>query len=473
MKSKKKIIVIAVAIVVVLVVVIGAIAGASNGSAGYPVTTANVVREDISSEIEVSGLVVSEETKTYFSPVTGMVSSMNAVAGEEVKKGDVLLTYDLEDMQRTSEENALRAQAEKYGIDATVATLQKEQSDYSKAVKGYDDAMAFVVHWSACLESASRDYNEAMSIASAYDALKAQVDGYKIQQAENEVPNEALAQMITEGEAQLAELEQKKAQYDYATLESTVQTCSKELNEYKALAEQYKAQKIENPALASQSKQQAVLKEINEMEKENADKELTKAAEGICADFSGIISDVSVVEGQTLAEGTQLFTLQSVDKLKVSVAVTKYDLQQIAVGQKAQITINGSTYDGTVTKLSKIAGTNSNGAATVDVDVHIDNPDDQIFIGIEGKVKIQCGTVKDACVLPFSCVNYDTKGAFCYVVEDGIVTRKDVVTGMSSDEKIEIVSGVTDEDVVISEVTSDIVEGMEVMVLEDSNNATE
>ena len=92
MKSKKKIIMIAVAIVVVLVVVIGIIAGASNGSVGYPVTTAKVVREDISSEIEVSGLVASEETKTYFAPVTGMVSSMNAVAGEEVKKGDVLLT---------------------------------------------------------------------------------------------------------------------------------------------------------------------------------------------------------------------------------------------------------------------------------------------------------------------------------------------------------------------------------------------
>ena len=94
---------------------------------------------------------------------------MKAVKGGTVKKGDVLLTYDLEDMQRASEENALRAQAEKYGIDATVANIQKEQSDYSKAVKGYDDAMAFVVHWSACLESATRDYNEAMYIVNKYN----------------------------------------------------------------------------------------------------------------------------------------------------------------------------------------------------------------------------------------------------------------------------------------------------------------
>ena len=123
MKSKKKIIMIVIAIVIILAIVIGILVATSGGSVAYPVTTAKVIREDISSEIEVSGLVASEEMKTYFSPVTGMISSMNAVAGEEVKKGDILLTYDLEDMQRTSEENALRAQAEKYGIDATVATI--------------------------------------------------------------------------------------------------------------------------------------------------------------------------------------------------------------------------------------------------------------------------------------------------------------------------------------------------------------
>lgn len=66
-------------------------------------------------------------------------------------------------------------------------------------------------------------------------------------------------------------------------------------------------------------------------------------------------------------------------------------------------------------------------------------------------------------VLPFSCVNYDTKGSFCYVVEDGVVVRRDVVTGISSDTKIQIVSGISKDDVVISEVTSDITEGMSVV----------
>lgn len=461
--KKKKIIIIVAAIVVVLVIGVSVLSGMGSGSSGYQVATTKVQTEDISSQIEVSGTVESEESKTYFAPVAGTVAALNAVNGEEVKKGDELLSYDLEDLQRASEEAALKAQADEYGIDATNATIQKEQSDYTKAVKNYDDAMAFVVHWSSCLESASASYNEAMAVSTEYDTLKATVDQYKIQQADNATPNEALAQLITEGDAKLAELAQKKAQYDYPALEKAVQTCSNELNEYKALAEQYKAEKVDNPALASQSKQQAVLKEINEMEKEDAGKSLEKASDGIIADFDGIISEVGVVQGQSLLEGTQLFTLQSSDRLKVTVPVTKYDLGQVKTGLKAQITINGSAYDGSVTKISKIAGKNENGASTIDVDVHIDNPDDQVYIGIEGKVKIECETVQDAMVLPFSCVNYDTKGSFCYVVEDGVIVRRDVVTGISSDTKIQIVSGISKDDVVISEVTSDITEGMPVV----------
>ena len=83
--------------------------------------------------------------------------------------------------------------------------------------------MAFVVHWSSCLESASASYNEAMAVSTEYDTLKATVDQYKIQQADNATPNEALAQLITEGDAKLAELAQKKAQYDYPALEKAVQ----------------------------------------------------------------------------------------------------------------------------------------------------------------------------------------------------------------------------------------------------------
>lgn len=372
------------------------------------------------------------------------------------------MTYDLEALEEISKETKLQAKAEGYGIDATMQTIQKSQSDYAKAVKDYDEAMQYVNHYSACLESASREYNQALAVRTEYETLKAEVDQYKIQQAENEEPNPELENLIVQGEARLNELSGQMAQYDYAALEEAVATCSNDLNEYKALAQQYKAEKIENPALASQSAQQSVLREINNMSKEKADDDLETAREGVKADFNGVITSVDAVAGQTVASGMQLFILENTDDLKVSINVNKYDLEQLKVGQKAEITINGAVYEGIVTKINGMAQTNAKGAATVTADIHIDNPDGNIYLGIEAKVKIQSDAVENALLVPVECVNYDTKGAFCYVVENGVIIRRDVEAGISSDMQIQIIKGLEAGEQVITQVTGDLNEGMEV-----------
>lgn len=119
-------------------------------------------------------------------------------------------------------------------------------------------------------------------------------------------------------------------------------------------------------------------------------------------------------------------------------------------------------YEGTVTKINGMAQVNATGAATVTADIHIDNPDERIYLGIEAKVKVESASEENVLLVPVACVNYDTKGAFCYIVEDGILVRRDVEAGISSDTQIQIISGLKAGDQVITEVTMDLVEGMEV-----------
>ena len=356
----------------------------------------------------------------------------------------------------------LQAKAESYGIDATMQTIQSTQREQAEAAKNYDEAMQYVNHYSACLESASREYNEAMTVKTEYETLKATVDQYKIQQAENEQPNSELANLIVQGEARLNELSAQMAKYDFAALEGAVTTCSNDLNEYKALAQQYKAEKRTDNSLASQNAQQATLRELNNITKEKATENLETAKAGIKADFNGVVTEVAVTEGQTTAEGMQLFVLQSTEDMKVSVNITKYDLAQIEVGQKAIITINGNQYEGTVTKINGMAQLNANGAATVSADIHINNPDEAIYLGIEAKVQIESAKREDVVLAPIECVNYDTEGSFCFVVEDGVIVRKKVEVGITSDTQAEILSGLAGGEQVITQVTTDLGEGMEV-----------
>lgn len=241
-KKKKWLIGIIVLVLVGIVILRAVLMGGA--SMAMPVSVATVSGGDLVQQMDFSGTVMTEETKVYFAPVAGEVATVEVAPGDLVKSGDMLLTYDLEALEEISRESELQAKAEGYGIDATMQTIQKSQSDYAKAVKDYDEAMQYVNHYSACLESASRDYNQALAVKTEYETLKATVDQYKIQQADNAEPNPELANLITQGEARLNELSGQMAQYDYAALEGAVTACSNDLNEYKALAQQYKAEKL-------------------------------------------------------------------------------------------------------------------------------------------------------------------------------------------------------------------------------------
>lgn len=464
LSKKKKMIIVIVIIVILVIVGLVALSMAMQSmlSMGMPVSTATVSQGDIVQEMDFSGTVVTEETKVYFSPVTGRIETVDVAVGDQVQAGDSLLTYDLTELEQVSEEAALQAKAEGYGIDATMLTLQKAQNDQVAAARNYDEAMQYVNHYSACLESATRQYNEAMAVKTEYDTLKATVNQYKIQQAENTQPNPELANLITQGENRLNELAGQLAQYDFAALESAVTTCSNDLNEYKAQAQQYKAEKTDDPSLVSQQAQQSALRELNNLSKERATEDLETARAGLHADFDGVVTEIGAVAGQTAAEGMQMFVLQSTEDLKVAVSVTKYDLAQISVGQKAVITINGKEYEGVVTKIDGMAQVNAAGASVVTADIHINNPDEVIYLGIEAKVKIESDKEENVLLVPIESVNYDTKGAFCYVVEDGVIVRKEIEVGISSDTQVQILSGLSVGEQVITEVTTDLEEGMAV-----------
>ena len=56
-------------------------------------------------------------------------------------------------------------------------------------------------------------------------------------------------------------------------------------------------------------------------------------------------------------------------------------------------------------------------------------------------------------------VNIGKDGSFCYVLEDGVITRKDITTGISSDDYIEVTDGIEADEQVIRDIGS-LQEGM-------------
>lgn len=159
-----------------------------------------------------------------------------------------------------------------------------------------------------------------------------------------------------------------------------------------------------------------------------------------------------------VTQGMQLFTLQSIEDVNVEVTLSKNVYAKVKEGQKAEITLAGQTYQGTVKRISRIAidgaaGTNQAAVASAAImaTIHIDNPDEDIFLGVDAKVKIQAAEAKNVLILPTEAVNIGKDGTFCWVDEDGVLTKRSITTGVTSDEYAEITQGLDEGETVITD----------------------
>ena len=67
-------------------------------------------------------------------------------------------------------------------------------------------------------------------------------------------------------------------------------------------------------------------------------------------------------------------------------------------------------------------------------------------------------------------IESDKEGDFLYVVENGVVAKRPVVCGISTDSYTEIVEGLSEDDVIILTALTTLEEGMTVTVMPDLNS---
>lgn len=464
-KGKKKWFIIGgIAIVIISLVVIYNM-NAQNIT--MPVSVTQALKGDITQTVESSGIVESEEKKVYFAQVNGKVSDLNVTAGANVKAGENVVSYDLETLESELKKVELEAKANNYGIDATVAGLNESQRKSSEAAANYDEAVKYVAHYNECVGQINEQLAKANELSGQAAALQAEITELEAKLA-TKPESEKLQDKLSKKNSELMKIKKEQEKYNVAELQSALEVCSGDLAEYKAQKAQYEAAKETDPTIGSQKAQQSALKEVSNLTAETAQQNFRKAQDGVVIDFNGIISSVDVAEGQTVTEGTPLFTLESLEKVKAGISVSKYDLEKIAIGQKAKVTINGKEYNGSLSAINKMAQANQSGTPMVNVDIHIENPDDNIFLGIEAKVSLETAKKEKTLLIPVECVNSDMGGDFCWAVVDGIATRRDIETGISTDTYIEILSGLNEGDKVVTDMTVDLKEGMEVMPMAET-----
>ena len=233
----------------------------------------------------------------------------------------------------------------------------------------------------------------------------------------------------------------------------------------------------------------------------------------IFAPMSGTISDLDKEQGE-MAIGSQfqedlIMIVADLTEMEAQVNVDENDIVNVQLGQEAEIKVDalfGETLKGTVYEISNTANTDAQGTTNqkteFEVKIAISGEISRLRPGMTASADVSTMTKTDVIGVPIQSVavrtidqltlegeevseaeerfTADDDGfveiVFC-VEEDGRVVAKQVKTGIQSDDMIEIISGVEENDEVVTgsyrAISSDLGNGEQVVVNNDGDEESD
>lgn len=426
--------------------------------------TYKVEKIDISQEVITSGTVIGTDIIAYTSPVTAKVETVCVEVGQIVKKGDILLKYDTAELGDNLKKVQIQARSEKAAgnVSYEVANKAKAKANEAKTkiatlngeidkIKAEIERLKGIISQYEAQNIPDVEMNTEENLPDEEDSDKKKKDDKKEDvpaEDPNRIDEATYQQALASLEAQNASLMEKQAEIE-------------QLNGVIAAAD-------EAAVSNSAATQISASNELIDMNVNDAQQSVDKAEAGLVATKDGVVLSVDIMEGAYANETQTVFTIASLDSIGVEFAISKDDLTSISEGQKARAVIGGKEYKGTVQFVSRVAESDalfavSNSAnAAIKGRIVLDDPDDDIFIGVTAKTYIFIGEAKDALGVPYEALNSDVDGDYVYIVnKENLIERKDITTGICSDEYYEVVEGISEGDKVITEVTKDMKPGDE------------
>lgn len=471
--------------VVLAIIIISVIVSGISKNMPMTVMVTNPTTGDLESVVNVSGTIESANSVNYYAPGSILVAQ-NVQLGDKISAGENVVVFDAEDYAFCLREAELQDQITNNSYQSSLAEYNDTKAKLAQARADVLKYSELVVIQQSVVDEMVKEVSDAKAenIAtlqgSIYNAQKDFANySYNLEHAEELGLTQEEVKEYT-SKMQAAEQKINKYQNEISQLNGGLDTYYREkelaenqtvLAEYKTELEQAKA-KVETYEAALGNKYDAenikLNGELNTMRTGQAYEEMLACADGVKAEFNGVITACNVEAGTKTTAGGVMITLASLEDVKVTFSVTKSNLKDLKLGQKAVVTILDQEYDATVTRINSIATASTNGSTSIMVEVRLDNPDDNIYLGLDAKVKLTTASKTNVVMLPVEAVSADKEGEFVYLVTDGVVEKRYITLGISSDEYVEIVDGLTETDQVITMISSDIEEGMPVMAIPTS-----
>ncbi len=168
------------------------------------------------------------------------------------------------------------------------------------------------------------------------------------------------------------------------------------------------------------------------------------------------------------SQTSPLCVISGTGSKSVSFSVTEAVLGNVNQGDSIRIEKNGSEYQGTITEVNTMVD-QATGLFKVKASV---SDGDTLVSGSSVKLYITSDKVENVMTIPVDAVYYDNGVPYVYTYDGGTVHKVLVETGLADSERIEIQSGLSKDQLVITTWSPELYEGAPAELEDQSGGVT-
>lgn len=182
--------------------------------------------------------------------------------------------------------------------------------------------------------------------------------------------------------------------------------------------------------------------------------------------IAGVVTEKLVEAGDVVGGQTRLFTLADVSTLVVRVGVSELDVVELAVGEAARVTLDAFPGRALEGRIRRIFPSADPGTRLVPVEVAL-APDAASFVkpGFLARVQFDLAEREGAVLVASGAVVGAGGSQSVFVVQDGRAVRRTVETGLTSEGRVEILSGLEPGEAIIVVGNNGLRDGADVRVM--------
>ncbi len=169
----------------------------------------------------------------------------------------------------------------------------------------------------------------------------------------------------------------------------------------------------------------------------------------IRAPFAGITGIRRISPGDFVGTGRDLVNLEDLDQLKIDFKVPETLLRHLAPGQPIDLTTDaypGENFHGTVYVIDPQVDMTTR---AVQLRARIPNPQQRLRPGMFAQVLLTFGQQERALLIPEEAVMPKQNKTYVYLAQDGTAQRREVTLGMRTRGFVQVLTGLTEQDMVV------------------------